>query len=202
MIRLLRFQGISERVLDAMARVPRHLFVPENVLENAYEDVPLPIGEGQTISAPNMVAVMCDLLDVRNGDKVLEVGTGLGYHAAILSILAGSGMVYTVERKPELAYKAREIYKKLGLINIDVIIGDGSEGFPEHAPYDRISVAAAAPDIPGPLIDELKDGGRMVIPVGHYYQDLYLVEKAGGQVKTYNKGGVAFVPLVGKYGFQ
>ncbi len=185
-----------------MARVPRHLFMPESVREHAYLDVPLPIGEGQTISAPSMVAIMCNVLDVRDGDKVLEVGTGRGYHAAILSILAGSGFVYTVERKPELAYRAREIFKELGFINVEVIIGDGSEGLPEHAPYDRISVAAAAPAIPQPLVDELKDGGRMVIPVGQYYQDLYLVETVDGKVNTYNKGGVAFVPLVGKYGFK
>jgi protein-L-isoaspartate(D-aspartate) O-methyltransferase len=185
-----------------MARVPRHLFVPGHVRENAYEDVPLPIGEGQTISAPSMVAIMCNVLDVRDGDKVLEVGTGWGYHAAILSILAGHGMVYTVERKPELAHNAREIFKELGFINIEVIIGDGSEGLPKHAPYDRISVAAAAPTIPPPLVDELKDGGWMVIPVGQYYQDLYLVEKVDGRVNVYNKGGVAFVPLVGKFGFK
>jgi protein-L-isoaspartate(D-aspartate) O-methyltransferase len=185
-----------------MARVPRHLFVPENVRVYAYDDVPLPIGEGQTISAPSMVGIMLDVLDIRDGNIVLEVGTGWGYHAAIMSILAGSGFVYTVERMPELALKAREIYKELGYDNIEVIIGDGSEGLPEHAPYDRISVAAAAPAIPQPLVEELKDGGRMVIPVGQYYQDLYLVEKADGKVNTSNKGGVAFVPLVGKYGFK
>jgi len=198
----LRLEDISERVLEAMARVPRHLFVPDSVREHAYLDVPLPIGEGQTISAPSMVAIMCNVLDVRDGDKVLEVGTGWGYHAAVLSILAGSGFVYTVERKPELAHRAREIFKELGFINVEVIIGDGSEGLPEHAPYDRISVAAAAPAIPQPLVDELKDGGRMVIPVGQYYQDLYLVETADGRVNTYNKGSVAFVPLVGRYGFK
>lgn len=198
----MRFEGISERVLGAMSRVPRHLFVPDNVRENAYVDVPLPIGEGQTISAPSMVAIMCDVLDVRDGDNVLEVGTGWGYHAAIMSVLAGHGKVYTVERLPSLAMRAREIYRDLGFINIDVVVGDGSQGLPEHAPYDRISVAAAAPAIPQPLVDELKDGGRMVIPVGQYYQDLYLVEKADGKVHTSTKGGVAFVPLVGKYGFK
>lgn len=165
-------------------------------------DVPLLIGEGQTISAPSMVAIMCDVLDIKDGNKVLEVGTGLGYHAAVMSVLAGHGIVYTVERKPGLAQQAREIYKELGFINIEVVVGDGSEGLPENEPYDRISVAAAAPSIPQPLVDELKDGGRMVIPVGQYYQDLYLIEKADGKVNTYNKGGVAFVPLVGKYGFQ
>lgn len=185
-----------------MARVPRHRFVPENVRDNAYDDVPLPIGEGQTISAPSMVAIMCDVLDIRDGNTVLEVGTGWGYHAAVMAFLAGSGFVFTVERKPDLALKAREIYKELGYANLEVVIGDGSEGLPEHAPYDRISVAAAAPAVPDPLVRELKDGGRMVIPVGQYFQDLYLVEKVGGTINTYNRGGVAFVPLVGKYGFQ
>jgi protein-L-isoaspartate(D-aspartate) O-methyltransferase len=185
-----------------MSRVPRHLFVPENAREYAYNDVPLPIGEGQTISAPSMVAIMCDVLDIKDGNMILEVGTGWGYHAAVMSVLAGSGFVYTVERKPELALKARDIYKELGYGNLEVVIGDGSEGLPEHSPYDRISVAAAAPAIPQPLTDQLKDGGKMVIPVGQYYQDLYLVEKVDGKVNTYNKGGVAFVPLVGKYGFQ
>ena len=185
-----------------MVRVPRHLFVPGPARGDAYEDIPLPIGEGQTISAPSMVAIMCDVLDIRDGNTVLEIGTGLGYHAAVMSILAGRGTVFTVERKPGLARRAREIYEQLGILNIKVVVGDGSEGLPEYAPYDRISVAAAAPDLPQPLIDQLKDGGRMVIPVGHYHQELYLVEKVDGKVNTRNKGGVAFVPLVGKYGFQ
>ena len=185
-----------------MSSVPRHLFMPETVRRNAYDDVPLPIGEGQTISAPSMVAIMCDALDVRDGDKVLEVGTGLGYHAAVLSILAGRGKVYTVERKPELARRAREIFEQLGFINVEVITGDGTEGYLPQAPYDRISVAAAAPDVPQPLVDQLKDNGRMVIPVGHYFQELYLVEKVDGNAHIHNRGGVAFVPLVGKYGFH
>ncbi len=195
-------EGVSGRVLDAMSRVPRHLFMPESVREHAYEDVPLPIGEGQTISAPSMVAIMCDVLDIRDGDRVLEIGTGLGYHAAVISILAGRGTVYTMERKPALAQNARERFRELGFINIEVIVGDGSEGLPEHAPYDRISVAAAAPAIPQPLVDQLKDGGRMAIPVGQYYQDLRLVEKSGGRVNVTSRGGVAFVPLVGKFGFR
>jgi protein-L-isoaspartate(D-aspartate) O-methyltransferase len=186
-----------------MARVPRHRFVPKDMDWFAYDDVPLPIGDGQTISAPSMVAIMCDVLDVREGMSVLEVGTGWGYHAAIMSILAGpSGRVYTVERKADLADKARQILKELGYDNIEVFVGDGSEGLPQHAPYDRISAACAAPAIPQPLVDQLKDGGKMVIPIGQYYQDLYLVEKVDGKINSYNKGGVAFVPLVGKYGFQ
>lgn len=184
-----------------MLKVPRHVFMPANLEPYAYDDLPLPIGDGQTISAPSMVAAMCDVLDIQDGSKILEVGTGLGYHAAVMSVLNGSGKVYTVERKPHLAEKARKILRELDYDNVEVIVGDGSEGLPEFAPYDRISVACAAPEVPGPLVDQLKDNGRMVIPVGHYYQDLYLVEKKDGKVESYRKGGVAFVPLVGKYGF-
>jgi protein-L-isoaspartate(D-aspartate) O-methyltransferase len=185
-----------------MARVPRHMFMPASAQAHAYSDVPMPIGEGQTISAPSMVAIMCDVLDIRDGMKVLEIGTGLGYHAAVMSVLAGSGKVYTVERKADLARHARDILKELHFDNVEVFIGDGSEGLPDHAPYERISVACAAPDIPAPLVDQLKDGGKMAIPVGQYFQDLYLVEKFEGKVSSYKKGAVAFVPLVGKYGFQ
>lgn len=167
----------------------------------AYDDVPLPIGDGQTISAPSMVAIMCDVLDIRDGMNVLEIGTGFGYHAAVMSILAGSGTIYTLDRFEDLAENARRILKEHGFHNVEVFVSDGSEGFPKFAPYDRISVACSAPDIPQPLIDQLKNYGKMVIPVGRYYQELYLVEKIDGRVNTYNKGGVAFVPLVGKYGF-
>lgn len=185
-----------------MAQVPRHMFVPEDVAPYAYEDTPLRIGEGQTISAPSMVAVMCDALDIRDGMRVLEIGTGTGYHAAIISILAGAGKVYSVERIPALATRARELFQKLDYHNVEVFVGDGSEGLPQYAPYDRISVAAAAPEVPRPLIDQLRDGGRMVLPVGTYFQELLLVEKSNGQVEIRDKGPVAFVPLVGKYGFR
>lgn len=176
--------------------------MPKDMERFAYDDVPLSIGDGQTISAPSMVAIMCDVLDIRDGMKVLEVGAGLGYHAAIMSILAGTGKVYTVERKAYLAEQACQILKELGYDNVEVFVCDGSEGLPQHAPYDRISVACAAPAIPHPLVEQLKDRGKMAIPIGQYYQDLYLVEKVDGKINTYNKGGVAFVPLVGKYGFQ
>ncbi len=186
-----------------MARVPRHRFVPEDMQRYAYDDIPLPIGDGQTISAPSMVAIMCDLLDIRGGMKVLEVGTGWGYHAAIMSVLTGTaGKVYTVERNSCLADRASQILGELGYDNVEVFTADGSEGLPQHAPYDRISVACAAPDIPQPLLDQLGNNGKMVVPVGKYFQDLYLVEKADGKVSSYNKMGVAFVPLVGKYGFK
>ena len=193
--------GISERVLDAMSRVPRHLFVPQSERSLAYGDYPLPIGWGQTISAPHMVAIMCDLLDVQEGMKVLEIGTGSGYHAAVMAVLAGSGHVYTVETIESLASFSRENLKKAGITNVTVIVGDGSLGLPEHAPYDRISVACAAPEILDTLTSQLKEGGKLVIPVGRYFQKLYLVTKTDG-LKKEQKGGVVFVPLVGRKGFS
>jgi protein-L-isoaspartate(D-aspartate) O-methyltransferase len=185
-----------------MGRVPRERFVPEESREYAYEDTPLHLGQGQTISAPSMVAIMCDILDVRPGDKVLDVGTGWGYHAAILSLLSSPGTVYSIERIPELADRARQVLDEPGYDNVKVITGDGSEGVPEYAPYDRINVAAAAPKLPETLADELAEGGRMVVPVGRYFQELILAVKENGTVRTYRKGGVAFVPLVGKAGFR
>ena len=196
----LRHQGISERVLDAMRRVPRHLFVPEREQRNAYVDHPLSIGWGQTISAPHMVAIMCDLLDIRDGMNVLEIGAGSGYHAAVMARLAGSGHVYAVEMIKDLALFARENLKKAGISNVTVVVEDGSLGLPGFAPYDRINVACAAPDIPETLTDQLKPGGKLVIPVGRAIQELYLVTKVNG-LKKEAKGGVVFVPLVGKKGF-
>lgn len=200
-IRELRLQGTSERVLNAMSRVPRHLFVPEREQKNAYVDSPLPIGWGQTISAPHMVAIMCDLLDIQDGMNILEVGAGSGYHAAVMAVLAGSGHVYAVETIEGLALFARENLKNAGINNVTVIIEDGSLGLPGHAPYDRISVAAAAPDIPDTLIQQLKPGGKLIIPVGKHFQELYLVTKTNG-IKKEAKGGVVFVPLIGKKGFS
>ena len=197
----LRRQGTSERVLDAMSRVPRHLFVPENEKNNAYADNPLPIGWGQTISAPHRVAIMCDLLDIQEGMKVLEIGAGSGYHAAVMAELAGSGHVYAVETIEGLAQFARENLKKAHISNVTVLVEDGSLGLPGFAPYDRINVACAAPDIPDTLTEQLKPGGKIVIPVGKHFQELYLVTKIDG-LKKEPKGGVVFVPLVGKKGFQ
>ncbi len=196
----LRQHGISERVLDAMRRVPRHLFVPEKEQKNAYVDYPLSIGWGQTISAPHMVAIMCDLLDIRDGMKVLEIGAGSGYHAAVMAELAGVGHVYAVELIEGLVLFARENLKKAGISNVTVMVEDGSLGLPAYAPYDRISVACAAPDIPETLTDQLRTGGKLVIPVGRNLQELYLVTKTNG-LKKEAKGGVVFVPLVGKKGF-
>ena len=196
----LRQHGISERVLEAMRKVPRHLFVPEREQKNAYADYPLPIGWNQTISAPHMVAIMCDLLDIQDGMKILEIGAGSGYHAAVMGILAGKGHVYAVEVIEPLAAFARDNLKKAGITNVTVIVEDGSLGLARFAPYDRINVACAAPEILEPLTGQLKQGGKLVIPVGKYYQELYLVTKIDG-LKKEDKGGVVFVPLVGKKGF-
>jgi len=204
MVRALEGRGIGRRVLDAMERVPRHLFVPEHERMAAYEDTPLPIGEGQTISAPHMVAFMCDLLDPPEGGKVLEVGGGMGYHAAVLAELVGpSGKVITVERLERLAKRAERSLALAGYTNVEVVVADGTLGYPEEAPFDSISVACSAPSVPPPLCEQLKIGGRMVIPIGAGSQTLYLVEKTGE--KSFERtpwGSVIFVPLIGKYGFD
>jgi protein-L-isoaspartate(D-aspartate) O-methyltransferase len=194
---------VSEPVIMAMSRVPRELFVPEHLERRAYDDTPLPIGLDQTISAPHMVAVMCELLDLRPGMKVLEVGGGSGYHAAVLAVLVGpKGHVYSVERKPELVVQARKNLEKAGIMNVSMIEADGSLGLPEHAPYDRISVAAAAPQIPESLKQQLIVGGKMVLPVGRYRQELLLVTRKNDGFEVEAKMGVIFVPLIGVEGFK
>ena len=200
----LRYQGIGEKVLDAMLRVPRHLFVPPNVRDKAYIDTPLPIEYGQTISAPHMVAIMCDLLDLREGLKVLEIGAGSGYNAAVMSQLVGrTGHVYSVERIAPLGEFAKKNLIDIGCTNVTILLEDGSGGDLSHSPYDRICVTCAAPDIPQPLIEQLTPGGLMVIPVGDTFQQLYLVKKdLDGTVHKEIKGGVVFVPLIGRYGFS
>jgi len=196
--------NLSNRVYEAIKNVPRHLFVPERYKIEAYVDTPLPIGFGQTISAPHMVAIMCELLDLREGEKVLEIGTGCGYHAAVVAELVGEkGKVVSVEYIPELAEMAKANLSALGYDNVVVIVGDGSKGYEPEAPYDKIYVTASAPDIPKPLIEQLKPGGRMVIPVGDSVQWLVVVEKdEKGNVKKKNWGSVRFVPLRGEYGFK
>jgi protein-L-isoaspartate(D-aspartate) O-methyltransferase len=197
----LRRRGIhDERVLQTMEEVPRHEFIPESVRHRAYHDQPVPIGEEQTISQPYIVAVMTQYLAVEPENVVLEIGTGTGYQAAVLSRLGKQ--VYTVERHGSLAERAREIFRRLGYDNVEVTIGDGTRGVPEHAPYDRILVAAAAPSIPAPLVEQLQEGGRMVIPVGSSdTQVLQLLRKSQGEIFTSNLEGCRFVPLIGESGF-
>ena len=193
---------VDERVLQAMMNVKRELFVPEKCKSMAYADMPLPIGHSQTISAPHMVAIMVQLLDLREGMKVLDIGTGSGYHAAVMAQLVGStGYIYSVEIIPELVKMAGENLKVAGIENVTVIQGDGSLGLPEYAPYDRINVAASAPEVPKPLMDQLAKGGKMAVPVGSYYQELVLVTKEDGSTSQ-RLMAVAFVPLVGRFGHE
>jgi protein-L-isoaspartate(D-aspartate) O-methyltransferase len=198
----LRNRGIrDERVLRVMETVPRHLFVPPGLQSSAYDDNPVPIGAGQTISQPFIVAYMLQELGITTESRVLEVGTGTGYEAALLAELARE--VYTIERVPSLFVAAREILSHLGYANIEVIQGDGTRGLPERAPFDRIIVAAAAPDVPAPLFEQLAEGGRMILPVGSAeVQDLLLIRKQNGIPLTQQLEGCRFVPLVGEQGFQ
>lgn len=195
-------RGISDKkVLDAMRKVPRHKFVPKHLEEAAYEDNALPIGEGQTISQPYMVAIMTEKLGLKGGEKVLEIGAGSGYQAAILAEIAGQ--VFTIEKVPELADRARVKLEELGYRNIKVIVGDGTLGLPEEAPYEGIIVTAGAPSVPQPLIDQLAEGGRIVIPVGEMHlQALKIATKHGRKLDIEDSIGCVFVPLVGKYGWE
>ncbi len=193
--------GIADgRVLDAMRRVPRELFVPEEGREEAYYDGALPIDAGQTISQPYVVAHMTEVLRLGGQEKVLEIGTGSGYQTAVLSLLAAE--VYTVERIAPLARQAQETLARFGANNVRFHLGDGSLGWPEHAPYDAILVTCAAPAVPQPLVQQLADGGRLVVPVGpRGYQDLVLVRRRGGTVSEDRLSPVAFVPLIGEHGW-
>lgn len=192
----------DERVLEAMRKVPRHLFVPQSYLNEAYDDHPVPIGEGQTISQPYIVALMTSLLELKGDERVLEIGTGSGYGSAILSLL--SKEVYSVERIESLAREAERRLKELGYKNVKIRVGDGSLGWEEHAPYDAIIVTAAAPRVPKPLIRQLKVGGRLVIPVGdRFYQSLHrYIKKDEETLEGQDFGGCVFVPLRGKEGWD
>ena len=197
----LRNRGIrDQRVLGAMSEVPREPFVSPADGPRAYGDFPLPIGSGQTISQPYMVAVMLERLQLQPQDRVLEVGTGTGYEAAVLGRLAAQ--VWTVERQPELASRAQEILTQLGYSNIHVVEGDGSRGLPELAPFDKILVAAAAPRIPSALLQQLAEGGRLVVPVGSpHEQQLRVVRKIGDTLEVAGGDPCRFVPLVGEQGW-
>jgi protein-L-isoaspartate(D-aspartate) O-methyltransferase len=198
----LRARGIrDERVLAAMARVPREAFIASEDAANAYGDFPLPIGAGQTISQPYIVAAMVEALELHPEDRVLEVGTGTGYEAAILGELAAK--VWTIERHAELAGKARETLQRLGYANVHVVHGDGSLGLPEHAPFNKILVAAAAPRVPEALLSQLADGGRLAVPVGtRWEQQVEVIRKLGDQISVTEHDLCRFVPLVGEQGWE
>jgi len=204
LVETLKIEGYirTEAVEKAFLEIPRELFIPESLKGHAYVDTPLEIGNGQTISAPHMVAIMCEALDVKKGQKILEIGAGSGYHAAIISKLIGDkGCVYTIERFSSLAENAKKNLEKVGIKNVTVEIGDGSEGLPKYAPYDSIYVTCAAPCVPQPLLDQLKDPGKLLIPVGQFISKLELIEKKNKKIITKDLGGCAFVPLVGKHGY-
>lgn len=195
-------RGVTdERVLAAMRRIPRHLFVEEPLRDRAHGDHPLPIGEEQTISQPYIVGFMTQLLELRGQEKVLEVGTGSGYQTAVLAELARR--VCSVERLPRLAERARGLLEQLGYDNVWVRVGSGTLGWPDEAPFDRILVTAGGPSIPPPLFQQLAEGGRMVVPVGDVAnQTLTVVEKVRGEMKTRSYGDCKFVKLVGKYAWE
>jgi protein-L-isoaspartate(D-aspartate) O-methyltransferase len=195
-------RGISdERVLSAMLTVERHLFVGESMKNMAYEDMPLAIGSGQTISQPYMVAVMTQMLSLEAGHRVLEIGTGSGYQAAVLSRIVKE--VFTVERIAELSAQAAARFSSVGYDNIHAKVADGTEGRPEHAPFDAIIVTAAAPDVPQALIDQLVDGGVLVAPVGERYtQELVRIVKHGDKIQREYSVPCAFVPLIGRFGWH
>ena len=195
-------RGIKDqRVIQALRELPRHLFVPGDETSLAYTDRPLPLGSGQTISQPYMVALMTEALALQGWEKVLEIGTGSGYQGAVLSML--SARVFSIERVGALAERARRTLEKLEIRNIEIIEANGSLGLPEEAPFDAIVVTAAAPSVPRPLLDQLADGGRLVLPVGdRYTQNLVRITKEAGNLHRESLGLCAFVPLIGSEGWD
>jgi protein-L-isoaspartate(D-aspartate) O-methyltransferase len=198
----LRARGIKDpRVLAAMLAVPRHLFVPRGSVSQAYDNQPLPIGDGQTISQPYMVASMTEALELRGQERVLEIGVGSGYQAAVLSLLARE--VHSVENRPALAEAATERLARLGYGNVHVHVGDGTLGWPAEAPFDAIVVTAAAPVVPPPLVEQLGEGGRLVLPCGSAeVQDLVRLRRRGAEISREPFYQCRFVPLVGRYGWR
>jgi protein-L-isoaspartate(D-aspartate) O-methyltransferase len=198
----IRARGITDsRVLAAMDKVPRHRFIPQSLWDQAYSDHPLPIGQDQTISQPYIVALMTDALGLKGPEKVLELGTGSGYQAAILAELAAA--VYTIERLPALARSAQQVLEALGYTNVEVRVADGTLGWPEAAPFDAILVTAGAPQVPPPLVEQLAMGGRLVIPVGdRYTQTLIRVRRGPAGLKQEYLGGCRFVKLIGRHGWE
>lgn len=194
----------TKNIEEALRKYKREFFVPEDLKREAYRDFPLSIGFNQTISQPSTVVAMTEALEVKTGDKILEVGTGSGWQSAILSFLVGdSGKVYTTEIVKELAEFARNNLKKLGIKNVEVFVKDGSKGLEEKAPFDKIMVTAAAPDVPKPLLEQLKEDGIMVVPVGNLYlQDMFVIKKLKDRVEKKSIGSFMFVPLRGRFGFH
>lgn len=195
-------RGIKDRrVLDAMRMVPRHLFVDDSIQYRAYDDIALPIGEGQTISQPYMVAIMTELLQLKGDEKVLEIGTGSGYQAAVLAEL--SREVFTIERVAVLAKRAEERFQSLGYNNIYVTVGDGTLGWPEKSPFDRVVITAGSPRIPQPVLEQLSDEGIIVAPIGDYFsQQLTIIKKSKGTLSEQLHTPCMFVPLIGEYGWK
>ena len=204
----LQKQGLirTESVYNAMFNIPRENFLPPSVRSRAYLDRPLQIDKGQTISAPHMNAMMCEILEITLGDKILEIGTGSGYHAALLGYITGpTGKVITIERHEKLALQAKKHLKQVGIDNVKVIIGDGTKGYEKFAPYDKILVTAASPTTPPPLMDQVSpNGGIICIPLGnkHSVQALFKIIRNGVNYKKTRITGVMFVPLIGEYGFS
>lgn len=197
MVDRLANRGFDADVLEAMRTVPRHEFVPPEKQSVAYEDRPLPIGNNQTVSAPHMVAMMADDLDLDAGDRVLEIGTGCGYHAAVTAELVGASNVFSVEVDADLADQARTRFADLGYDDISVRVGDGREGWPEHAPYDAVYLTCAAPDFPEPLIEQVRDGGVLLAPLGRLRQELVRATVEDGSLSREQRGGVRFVRMRG-----
>ncbi|HEX3160863.1 MAG TPA: protein-L-isoaspartate(D-aspartate) O-methyltransferase [Gemmatimonadaceae bacterium] len=202
LVELLQSSGIRDvAVLRAIDLTPRHLFVPSAVRHRAYEDAPLPIGNGQTISQPSIHARYLELLQLSGREKVLEVGTGSGYQTVLLSHLVEQ--VFSIERIPALLERSREIVRQLNVRNVSLLLGDGTFGWREYGPYDAILVSAAAPDVPQPLVDQLADGGRMLVPLGgKEEQTLVLITRRGDEVERRDIAPVRFVPLVGTHGWN
>lgn len=193
----------DKRVIAALRRLPREVFIPDDIKGSAYYDSPQPIGYEQTISAPHMVAIMTEHLDVKPDSHILEIGTGSGYQATVLAELAKQGDVISVERVTQLAERARIVLRRLGYDNVRVVVGDGTLGYSEDAPYDRIIVTAAAPHVPAKLIGQLRAGGRLLVPVGgRWSQRLIVVSKdEAGRIQETDHGGCVFVPLMGEDGW-
>ena len=191
----------DDRVEFALRNIPRHEFVPESELDCAYNNEPLSIMKNQTISQPGVVTRMTEWLNIKDGQKILEIGTGSGWQSAILSYLVGTGNVYSVERHPKLVKFAQENLKKLNIDNVHLVLGDGSIGYPKESPYDRIIITAACTEIPLPLIEQLSENGLIIAPVGDTSQSLVLLQKTSkGIVEIRNESHYVFVPLVGKFG--